>query len=86
MSKPTIYLEMDDLSVILFAAFSAFAEELTPEARERALTVLRAIADNPARTPEAAEGLRSLIRFIESGDKPAEEPKPRFKIIEGGAA
>jgi hypothetical protein len=85
VSKPKdIYLDMDDLRIIIFSAFYAFARELAPEARGRVLTLLRAIADSPARTPEAAEGLRGLVRFIEGGDEPKEEPKLRFKIIDGG--
>ena len=68
LSKPDdFYLTMDDMSVIMFAGFAAFADIIEPEAIHRVLNTLARLADSPNRTPAAAEGIRQLVRFLETG-------------------
>jgi hypothetical protein len=78
MSKPPdFYLDMNDLSVIMFAGFAAFADIIEPEAIHRVLNTLARLADSPNRTPAAAEGIRQLVRFLETSGEEAEASAPQ---------
>lgn len=93
MSKQDdLYLTMDDMSVIMFAGFAAFADVIEPEVIHRVLNTLARLADSPNRTPAAAEGIRQLVRFLEAGGHeeaeasaslpPQQEPAPHGQPLQ----
>ncbi len=86
MSKPALFLEPEDLKQIFFAGIAAVTEVIEPECIHRVLNTLARLADSPARTPAAAEGIRRLADFIEGKEPPEPDPRPRLKVVSGGGS